>query len=72
LNRRVPKSEIAQRVSHFDNSHLQRVAMNWFYDKEVSAVAWGPTHSLSQFSHYNRPLRRSTLGWYGNTHYLVN
>jgi len=72
LNRRVPRSEIAQRASHFDNGHLQRVATNWFFDKEVSVVNWGPTHALAQVGHYNRPLRRSTLGWYGDSWYKID
>jgi len=71
LNRKVPRSEIAKRVAHFDNIYLQRVATNWFFDTEVSAVAWGPVHSLMTFSHYNRPLKRSTLGWYGDSIYRI-
>ena len=39
--------------------------------KELSVVAWGPTHHLMGFSHYNRPIRRSSLGWYGNLHYKI-
>jgi len=42
-----------------------------FWDAELATVAWGPTHGMGSFSHYNRPLRRSTLGWYGNMGYLV-
>jgi len=72
LNRRVPRSEVAQRVSHFDNGHLQRVAGKWFFDKEVSVVNWGPTHALGTAGHYNRPYRRSTLGWYGDIHYKLH
>ena len=33
LGRRVPRSEIAQRISHFDSEHLTRVARHWFYDR---------------------------------------
>jgi len=71
LNRKVPRSEVARRVSHFDNQILQRVASKWFWDQEVSLVAWGPVHTLQSFSHYNRPLRRSTLGWYGDAQYRI-
>ena len=37
----------------------------------MSVVAWGPTHHIMSFSHYNRPIRRSTMGWYGNTLYKI-
>jgi processing peptidase subunit beta len=66
LNRKVPRSEIATRISSIEGGHLSRVARKWLFDAEVSAVAWGPIHSLMNFSHYNRPMRRSTLGWYGD------
>jgi len=71
LNRKVPRSEIAKRSSSFDNAHLQRVCTKWFFDQEVSAVAWGPIHSIMTLSHYNRPLRRSSLGWYGDHLYRI-
>jgi processing peptidase subunit beta len=72
LGRKVPRSETATRVSNIECSHLSRVARNWFFDKEVSAVAWGPIHNIMTLSHYNRPLRRSTLGWYGDAQYHIH
>jgi len=72
LNRKVPRSEIAARIANIEQTHLSRVARNWLFDREVSAVAWGPIHSLMSFSHYNRPMRRSSLGWYGDAHYHVH
>jgi len=71
LNRRVPRSEFARRVSHMDNGYLSRVCLKWFFDAEVSAVAWGPIHGLMSHSHYNRPIKRSSLGWYGSQQYTV-
>jgi processing peptidase subunit beta len=71
LNRRVPRSEIATRVSNLEGAHLQRVATNWFFDNELSVVAWGPTGHMMSYSLYNRSLRRSTLGWYGDAQYYV-
>jgi len=67
LNRVVPRTEIATRIANIEQSHLSRVARNWLFDAEVSAVAWGPIHNLMTLSHYNRPMRRSTLGWYGDS-----
>jgi len=72
LNRVVPRSETATRISNIEGGHLSRVARNWFFDVDISAVAWGPIHNLMAFSHYNRPMRRSTLGWYGDAHYHVH
>lgn len=71
LNRRVPRSEVATRISHMTPAYISNVITNWFWDRDLSAVAWGPIHNLIQFSHYNRPLKRSTLGWYGTSHLLV-
>lgn len=72
LNRAVPRSEIAARISNLEQTHLTRVARHWLFDTEVSAVAWGPIHALMGLAHYNRPLRRSSLGWYGDALYHIN
>jgi len=72
LNRTVPRSEVATRISNIEQPHLSRVARNWLFDTEVSAVAWGPIHALMTTGHYNRPLKRSTLGWYADAHLHIN
>lgn len=71
MGRRVPRSEFATRISNLESGILNRVATRWFWDKELAVVTWGPSHSLIAYSHYNRSIKRSTLGWYGNTHYYV-
>jgi len=71
LGRRIPRSEYARRISHYDSGLLSRAATRWFWDKELAVVAWGPIHGLMAYSHYNRPIRRSTLGWYGSQHYRI-
>jgi len=71
LGRRVPRSETATRIANLSQEHLQRVARHWFFDRDLSIVAWGPLHSMMAFSHYNRPIRRSTLGWYGDGGFWV-
>ncbi|KRW98191.1 Metalloenzyme, LuxS/M16 peptidase-like protein [Pseudocohnilembus persalinus] len=71
IGRRIPRSEFAKRISHFDTGLLQNTATRHFWDKELSVVAWGPTHHIQNFSHYSRPIRRSTLGWYGSQHYRI-
>ena len=30
--RRIPRSEIAKRVSHMDAYHMKHLAYNWFFD----------------------------------------
>ena len=52
LNRRVHRSEIAKRVSYFENKDLIRVMNEWCRDAEPSIVAYGPIETLSMFSSY--------------------
>jgi hypothetical protein len=67
LGRRIPRSESAFRISaNADQCHIQRIAKRWFYDVEMSAVAWGPLHNIAVYGHYNRVWKRSTLGSYGS------
>ncbi|EGR31604.1 mitochondrial processing peptidase beta, putative [Ichthyophthirius multifiliis] len=70
LNRRIPRSEFARRISNYDQGLLNRAATRWFWDKDIAVVTWGPVHHLMSGSMYNRPIKRSTLGWYGNTQYI--
>ena len=42
LNRRVPRSEIARRVSHLDATYMKNLCYEWFYDAEPSFTNWGP------------------------------
>lgn len=67
----MPRSEYARRISHFDAGLVNRSVSRWFWDKELSVVAWGPTHHIMNWSHYNRPIRRSSIGWYGNVNYQI-
>lgn len=72
MGRVVPRSEAALRISNCaEQRHLQRVATEWFWDRDLSAVAWGALHSVTVYGHYNRAWRRSTLGWYGSSQYNV-
>ena len=71
LGRRVSRSEFAKRLSHMDVEYLQRIISQHFWDADLSVAAWGPLHSMMALSHYNRPIRRSSLGWYGMSHIHV-
>jgi len=64
LDRIIPRTEIATRISHMDDAYLSRVATKWFWDKETAVVAWGPLHNVINMCHYNRPYKRATLGEY--------
>lgn len=62
LDRIIPRTEFATRISHMDGAYLSRVATKWFWDKETSVSVWGPLHNIINMCHYNRPYRRATLG----------
>jgi predicted Zn-dependent peptidase len=72
LDRRVTRSEFAKRISNIEKGYLQRVVLDWFFDSDLSIVAWGPVHQVVAHSHYNRPIKRSSLGWYGSAQYFVH
>lgn len=42
LDRHVPRSEIAKRVSMIDAYHMKHLCYEWFYDAEPSFTNWGP------------------------------
>lgn len=66
LDRVIPRTEIATRISNIDNAYLNKVATKWFWDKNTAVTAWGPLHNIMSISHYNRPYQRATLGEYSN------
>lgn len=70
LNRRVPKSEIAKRVSHIDAYHLKHLANEWFYDAEPSFTNWGPIESVSQIGSY-KYFKIHTLATVSNAHHAL-
>lgn len=47
LNRRVPRSEIAKRVSYIDSHQMKHLCNKWFYDAEPSFTNWGPIEGVS-------------------------
>lgn len=64
MDRIIPRSEVANRITNMDPQLLSRVATKWFWDKETVVNAWGPLHSVINMCHYNRPYKRATLGEY--------
>lgn len=52
MNRRVHRSEMAKRISYFDNNSLSRVYREWLHDAEPSIVAYGPVEALALTASY--------------------
>jgi len=71
LNRRVTRSEIAKRVSFFDNKNLQKVCRHWLHDAEPSIVAYGPIESLYMIGSYQYYKINSYVSNVNLTHSLV-
>lgn len=52
FNRRVPRSEIAKRIAHFDAYHMKNLCYEWFYDAEPAITNWGPIEGTSSVGSY--------------------
>lgn len=50
--RRVPRSEIAKRVSYADAYFMKQLCYDWFYDAEPSFTNWGPVESVAAYGSY--------------------
>jgi len=70
LNRRIPRSEIAQRVSHIDNYHMKHLANEWFYDAEPSFTNWGPIETVSSVGSY-KYFKVNTMSTVTNAHHSL-
>ena len=53
FGRKVPRSEIATRISNLDARHLREVCKKWFVEKEPSFTSWGPIDDIAQNGLYN-------------------
>ena len=70
LNRRIPRSEIAKRVSHIDSYHMRHLAMEWFYDAEPSFTNWGPIEQTSSIGSY-KYFKVNTMNSITNMHHSL-
>ena len=70
LDRRVPRSEIAKRVSYLDNYYLKHLANKWFYDAEPSFTNWGPIESVAQVGSY-KYFKVNTMSTVTNMHHSL-
>ncbi len=67
FNRRVPRSEIAERVSNLDANHIKNVCNEWFYNAEPSLTNWGPIESAASEGSY-KYFKVKTMSTVTNAH----
>lgn len=70
LNRRVPRSEIAKRVSHIDADYMKHLCYQYFYDAEPSFTNWGPIENVSAYGSY-KYFKVNTMTTVSNTHHSL-
>jgi len=70
LGRRVPRSEIASRVSTMDAYHMKHLCNKWFYDAEPSFTNWGPIEHVSIVGSY-KYFKINTLSTVFNPHHSL-
>lgn len=70
LNRRVSRSEIAQRVSNIDAYHMRMLCNEWFYDAEPSFTNWGPIEQVSSVGSY-KYFKVNTMSTVTNAHHSL-
>lgn len=70
VGRRVHRSEIAARVSHFDHYHMKHLAYKWFYDAEPGFTNWGPIETTSCVGSY-KYFKVNTMSTVTNTHHSL-
>jgi processing peptidase subunit beta len=70
LGRRLPRGEIAARVSHIDAYHIKQLANQWFYDAEPSWTNWGPIETTSSVGSY-KYFKINTMATVTNAHHSL-
>ncbi|CAI2366411.1 unnamed protein product [Moneuplotes crassus] len=70
LNRRVHRSEIAQRVSYLDAHHMKNLCYDYFYDAEPSITNWGPIEGVSSVGSY-KYFKQHTMSTVTNAHHAL-
>ena len=70
LDRHVPRSEIAKRVSHIDAHHMKHLCYEWFYDAEPTFTNWGPIESMSSCGSY-KYFKINTMSTISNAHHTL-
>lgn len=70
IGRRVPRGEVAARVSHIDAYHIKQLANQWFYDAEPSWTNWGPIETTSSVGSY-KYFKINTMATVTNAHHSL-
>jgi len=70
VGRRIHRSEVAARVSHFDNYHIRHLCNQWFYDAEPTFTNWGPIESVSSVGSY-KYFKINTMSTVTNAHHSL-
>lgn len=68
FNRRIPRSETAKRIAHFDAYHMKNLCYEWFYDAEPSITNWGPIEGTSSMGSY-KYYKGHTMSTVTNAHH---
>jgi len=70
VGRRIHRSEIAHRVSHFDAYHMKHLCNKWFYDAEPGWTNWGPVETTACVGSY-KYFKINTLATVTNAHHSL-
>jgi processing peptidase subunit beta len=68
--RRVPRSEVAKRISHFDAYHMKHMCNEWFYDAEPTFTNWGPVETTASAGSY-KYYKVNTMSTVANMHHTL-
>lgn len=63
----MPRSEVAQRISHADSYSIKQLCYQWFYDSEPSFTNWGPIEQTSSIGSY-KYFKLNTMSTVSNMH----
>ena len=70
MGRRIPRGEVAARISHIDAYHIKQLANQWFYDAEPSWTNWGPIETTSSVGSY-KYFKINTMATVTNAHHSL-
>ena len=70
VGRRVHRSEVAARVSHFDAYNMKHLCYKWFYDAEPGWTNWGPVETTACVGSY-KYFKVNTMSTVTNAHHSL-
>jgi len=69
--RRVPRSEVAKRISWADADSIRQLSYQYFYDSEPSFTNWGPIQDTSSIGSY-KYFKLNTMTTVTNLHHSLS